>query len=69
MIIYKKTGEWYSEKRVTKSGTTSANECQRVVISSKFRVKEEPEPKHPKEDPLNLLEEDLEEDLLNQEQI
>ena len=54
---------------MTKSGTTSANECQRVVISSKFRVREEPEPKHPKEDPLNLLEEDLEEDLLNQEQI
>ena len=47
---------------MTRSGTASDNECQRVTIPANFsfffKIKEEPTTKHPKENFLNL-EEDL----------
>ena len=73
-IVYKTTDEWFIEwqrvttndkewQRMTTSGTTSDNECQRVTIPANFsfsffQIKEEPSTKHPKENFLNL-EEDL----------
>ena len=73
-IVYKTTDEWFIEwqrvttndkewQRMTTSGTTSDNECQRVTIPANFsfsffQIKEEPSTKHPKENFL-ILEEDL----------
>ena len=73
-IVYKTIDEWFIEwqrvttndkewQRMTTSGTTSDNECQRVTIPANFsfsffQIKEEPSTKHPKENFLNL-EEDL----------